>query len=127
MTQHGSVAGHEHLFAMLERQYCVSSGGVAHEKADVGGEVALFVKRVSEPASVGLLLIRAEPCEAAIQAAVSGPEPSLEQRESDECGGIAIASSFKRRTVFPLPRSDKHREAEPAVGLLLAGHLIDDG
>src|SRR5215472_11186733 len=112
---------------MLERQYRVSSGGVAHEEADVRGEVALFVKRLSKPASVGLLLIRAQPDEAAIQAAVSGREPSLGQRERDQPCGIAIAASLERRTVFPLPLSDKRREAEPAVNLLLADRLIYDG
>ena len=45
------------------------------------------------------------------------PHASLLQYKRDDAGGITVTLGFEWCIVFPLPCSDKRRQAEAAVGL----------
>src|SRR5580658_6237939 len=45
------------LIRAIQRQYRVSGRSIAHEFADIGSEVALFVERIGQPAAFGPVLV----------------------------------------------------------------------
>src|SRR5215472_8026320 len=115
------------LLLWFERHNCVGGSGVAHEAADIRFEVALFIGRICQPASVGRLLIMAEPFLRAGYSVFRGGRVGFAQNIGDEASRVAVALRFERSVVLALPVADKGAEAEAAVFRLLRNGVPDDG
>src|SRR5690348_1597902 len=79
------------LVRAFERQDSVGRGRIAHEAADIGREVTLFIHGVSEPAAVRFFLVSREPCECPLQSGTIGRLADLLKDKCNYSRRISVA------------------------------------